>query len=370
MNVLLSCSGCRNYLIDYFKTALAGSGEVFACDSNPDAVSLQEADRVFIMPRTSDPEYFDRLLAICKQHQVGLLISLNDLELPLIAQHRDRFLEIGTFPMISDPETIDLCFDKWKTYQFLLQNHIPTPKTYLSLDDARAAIVSGELAFPLVLKPRWGTGSIGIEFPQDDEELELAYRLVKKRLGRTILASVSSNDPDHCILIQEQIIGQEYGVGAINNLNGQYVSAFVKRKLSMRAGETDRATTIRNPEIVQIAEKISRTLKHIGNLDCDMFAGSNGYCVLELNPRFGGGYPFSHVAGANIPAALIAWASGQPTDPDWFTVTPDVTSSKCARLVSHTIQYSVEPISSQLESIDSYPITEARDLRLAFQFHN
>ena len=343
MNILLSCAGCRNYLIEYFKTALAGSGQVFACDSNPHAVSLQEADRVFIMPRSSDPEYFERLLAICEQNQIGLLISLNDLELPLLAQHRDQFLAIGTIPMISAPETIDICFDKWKTYQFLTDNNIPTPKTYLSLADARAAIASGELTFPLVIKPRWGTGSIGIEFPHNDEELELAYRFVKIRLGRTILAAASSIDPDHCVLIQEQIIGQEYGVGMINNLEGEYVTTFVKRKLSMRAGETDRATTVRDPQITKIAEKISRTLKHVGNLDCDIFAGSQGYCVLELNPRFGGGYPFSHVAGANIPAALIAWASGKPTDPDWFTVEPDVTSSKCARLVAHNLQYQLEP---------------------------
>jgi carbamoyl-phosphate synthase large subunit len=367
MNVLLSCSGCRNYLIEYFKTALAGNGLVFACDYDPNAVSLQEADRVFIMPRSNDPEYFDRLLDICKQNQIGLLISLNDLELPLLAQHRDRFLEIGTFPMISDPETIDICFDKWKTYKFLLQNNIPTPKTYLSLADARAAIASGELAFPLVLKPRWGTGSIGIEFPQNDEELELAYRLVKMRLGRTILAETSSIDPDHCILIQEQIIGQEYGVGVINNLTGQYVNSFIKRKLSMRAGETDRATTVRNPEITEIAEKISKALKHVGNLDCDVFAGAQGYCVLELNPRFGGGYPFSHVAGANIPAALIAWASGQPTDPDWFIVEPNVTSSKCARIVSHNRHYRLEPVFVQLEieNINLHPIAEVRSLHLA-----
>lgn len=349
MNVLLSCSGCRNYLIEYFKTALAGNGQVFACDSDPNAVSLQEADRVYIMPRSSDPGYLDRLLDICKQNQIGLLISLNDLELPLLAQHRDRFLAIGTIPMISDPETIDICFDKWKTYQFLLQNNIPTPKTYRSLADARAAIASGELTFPLVVKPRWGTGSIGIEFPQDDQELELAYRLVKIRLNRTMLAGVSSIDPDRSILIQEQIIGQEYGVGVIHNLAGEYVATFIKRKLSMRAGETDRATTVRNPEITKIAAKISQNLQHVGNLDCDMFSSDRGYCVLELNPRFGGGYPFSHVAGANIPAALIAWASGKPADPDWFTVEPDVTSSKCARLVSHKIQYGVEPISLQVE---------------------
>jgi carbamoyl-phosphate synthase large subunit len=343
MNILLSCSGSRNYLIEYFRTALAGSGRVFVCDSNPDAVSLQEADRGFIMPRSSHPEYFDRLLAICQQHQIGLLISLNDLELPLLARERDRFLAIGTIPVISDPVAIDICFDKWKTYKFLKQNNISTPKTYRSLADALEAITIGELRFPLVVKPRWGAGSIGIEFPQDSEELELAYKLLRKRLTTTILATVSSIDPDRCVLIQERIVGEEYGLDIINNLDAKYATTFVKRKLSMRGGETDRAISVNNPHLSAIGEKVGRHLNHIGNLDCDVLSGPNGYYVLELNPRFGGGYPFSHVAGANLPAALIAWATGQPVNPDWLTIAPNVLSSKCARLVSHTIEYSVEP---------------------------
>jgi carbamoyl-phosphate synthase large subunit len=345
MNILLSCAGCRNYLIDFFKTALAGHGKIFVCDSNPDAVSLQEADRGFILPRASHPEYFDRLLNICEQNQVKLLISLNDLELPLLAKQRDRFLKIGTVPIISDPAAIDICFDKWKTFQFLKENQIPAPKTYLSLAEARQAIATGELTFPLVIKPRWGTASIGIEFPQDDEELELAYQLVKKRLNRTILADISSIDPDRAVLIQEQIIGKEYGLDVINNLDGKYVATLAKRKLSMRGGETDRAITVNDPRLTEIGEKIGRNLQHIGNLDCDVFAGPQGYCILEMNPRFGGGYPFSHIAGANLPAALIAWVSGKPTDPDWFTVTPDLMSSKCARLVIHNLHYSPELLS-------------------------
>jgi carbamoyl-phosphate synthase large subunit len=342
MNILLSCSGCRNYLIDFFKAALAGSGQVFVCDSNPDAVSLQEADRGFLVPRSTHEGYFDRLLNICQQNQIGLLISLNDLELPLLALQRNRFLEIGTIPLISDPTTIDICFDKWKTYRFLKQNNIPTPKTYRSLADALEAIAIGELKFPLVVKPRWGTASIGIEFPQDSEELELAYRLVKKRLTRTILASASSIDPARSVLIQERIVGGEYGLDVINNLKARYVTTFAKRKLSMRGGETDRAITLDNPDLTAIGEKIGRNLKHVGNLDCDVLSGSQGYCVLEMNPRFGGGYPFSHVAGANLPAALIAWATGKLASSNWLTVEPNVMSSKCARLVTHTIKYSAE----------------------------
>jgi carbamoyl-phosphate synthase large subunit len=342
MNILLSCAGCRNYLIEFFQTALAGYGRVFVCDSNPDAVSLQEADRSFIMPRSNHPEYFDRLLDICEQNQIGLLISLNDLELPLLAQQRDRFLKVGTVPAISDPAAIDICFDKWKTFQFLTQHHIPTPKTYRSLADARQALASGELTFPLVVKPRWGTASIGIEYPQDDEELELAYRLVKKRLTRTILADASAIDPDRSILIQERIVGNEYGLDIINNLDGKYIATLVKRKLSMRGGETDRAITTTNPQLTEIGEKIGRHLQHIANLDCDVLADADGYYVLEMNPRFGGGYPFSHFAGANLPAALIAWVDGKSANPDWLTVTPNVMSSKCARLVVHKLFHGAE----------------------------
>ncbi len=351
MNILLTCSGSRNYLIEYFKTALAGNGQVFVCDSNPDAVSLQEADCAFILPRSSHPEYFDRLLATCQEHQIGLLISLNDLELPLLSQQRDRFLAIGTVPLIANPAAIDICFDKWKTYQFLKQNNIPAPKTYRSLADALEALAVGELKFPLVVKPRWGTASIGVEFPQDNEELELAYHLIKKRLTRTILAAASLTDPDRCVLIQERIVGGEYGLDVINNLQGEHVTTFAKRKLSMRGGETDRAVTTHNPLLIEIGRKIGQNLQHIGNLDCDVLSSPDGYRVLELNPRFGGGYPFSHVAGANLPAALIAWATGKPVNPEWLTVEPNVMSSKCARLVSHTIKYAVEPASIPVSKV-------------------
>jgi carbamoyl-phosphate synthase large subunit len=342
MNILLSCSGSRNYLINFFKTAISGHKEVFVCDSNPDAVSLQEADRAFIVPYTTDSSYFDRLLDICEQNQIGLLISLNDLELPLLARQRERFLKIGTVPIISDPATIDICFDKWKTFEFLTQHQIPSPRTYLSLVDVRSAIASGSLTFPLVVKPRWGTGSIGIEYPQDDEELELAYQLVQKRLARTILADISAVDADRCVIIQEQIVGTEYGLDILNNLDGKYVATAVKRKLSMRGGETDRAITIISPELTEIGKKIGQTLQHIGNLDCDVFGDTQGYHVLEMNPRFGGGYPFSHLAGADFPAALIAWAKGEAADPNWLTVTPNVMSSKCARLVIHKPDHNIE----------------------------
>ena len=334
MNVLLTCAGRRNYLLKFFQEALGNQGKVFAGDATIEAPTLQEADEGFLLPRINHSEYFEKLLDICQQRQVRLLIPLNDLELPYLAKQRDRFLAIGTIPVVSSPEVIDICFDKFATFQFLQKLGISAPKTYLSLTEAREAIGRGDITFPLVVKPRWGSASIGIEYPDDDEELELAYRFVKKSIMKSFLAEVSSSDPERCILIQERLIGQEYGLDIINNLDGSYITTFVKRKLTMRAGETDRAVTVENEELKQLGEKIGQKLGHIGNLDCDVIVGQKGLCVLELNPRFGGGYPFSQMAGANIPAALIAWANGEEPDPSWLRVQGNIASSKCDRLVT------------------------------------
>ncbi|OUL27384.1 ATP-grasp domain-containing protein [Nostoc sp. 106C] len=333
MNIMLTCAGRRNYLIKYFQEALKNRGLVLVGDASLEAPALQEADESFLLPSVHHHDYFDKLLDICQQKQVRLLIPLTDLELPYLAKQRDRFLEIGTFPLVCSPEVVNICFDKWATFEFLQKIGISTPKTYLSLAEARHALKCGDVSFPLVVKPRWGSASIGIEYPDDDEELELAYRFVKKLLAKIFLGDVSLSEPEKSIIIQERLSGQEYGLDIINDLDGRYIITFAKRKLGMRAGETDRAITVEDDQFKKLGEKIGRELGHIGNLDCDVIVSSKGYCALEMNPRFGGGYPFSHIAGANLPAALIAWINGEKPDISWLKVDKDIKSSKCDRLV-------------------------------------
>jgi carbamoyl-phosphate synthase large subunit len=333
MDVLLTCAGRRNYLVRYFQEALAGRGKVFAADASASAPALQEADGFFVLPTIEQEEYLNILLELCQKHQIGLLVSLNDLELPLIARQRARFDAIGTLPIISSPEVIETCFDKWASLHFLVRAGFQVPKTYLSLQDARQALSRGEVEFPLVIKPRWGAASIGVELIQDLEELELAYRLIAKRLPRSILARASERDRKHALLIQEWLDGNEYGVDVVNDLEGRYVATFAKRKLVMRAGETDRAVTVRSDALEGLGATLGECLKHVGNLDCDIIANESGRWVLEMNPRFGGGYPFSHVAGANLPRALLAWVEGEQPHSGWLSVTPDVVSSKYDHLI-------------------------------------
>lgn len=313
MNILFTCAGRRTYLLKYFKENLSEGDKVVATDMQLSAPALQVADVKIQVPAVYDPKYIDITLDICKEQKIDALISLNDLELPILAENKKRFEEIGVRVIVSDPEVIDIAFDKYKTAQWVESIGLNAPKTYVTLASAKEALAKGEIAFPLFMKPRWGSGSIGLETIEDMEELEEVYQQLFKKIKKTILATASVGD--EYIMIQEKLTGKEFGLDVMNDLEGNHVAVSVKQKLAMRAGETDKAITVDIPEVYEMGRKIGENLKHIGNLDVDIMQRANGdYCVLELNPRFGGGYPFSYEAGVNLPKAIIQWVKGEPVD--------------------------------------------------------
>jgi carbamoyl-phosphate synthase large subunit len=334
INVLLTCAGRRNYLVGYFREALAGRGEILAADLSASAPAMHEADRAFLVPPITDPDYIETLLRICRENQVRLVLSLNDLELPILARHRHRFEAVGATAVVSSADVIDLCFDKLQTARFVEEIGLSTPRTFATLEEARQAVSRGELTFPTVIKPRWGTASIGNDYPASMEELEMGWHLGRLRLLRSFLAGVSSADEERCFLIQEKLPGVEYNLDIVNDLQGRHVKTFVRRKIAMRVGEgAVQAVTVDDPVLEEIGRRISEGLGHVGILDCDIFVEGEKYTVIDLNPRFGGSYPFTHMAGADIPAVLIAWALGEPVDPAWLRAAPGVASAKCDRVV-------------------------------------
>jgi len=333
MNILFTCAGRRNYLLQYFKNAIGNQGNIIAADVQRTAPAMAIADKAIVVPVVYSENYNEIILDICKKEKVNALISLNDLELPVLAAIKNEFYKIGVSLVVSDDEVIDTCFDKWKTVEFTKAVGIDTPKTYLNLESALDAIKNGELDFPLVIKPRWGSASIGIEFPESMEELELSFKLLQKKLFRSMLATISKTDAENAILIQEKIDGTEYGLDIFNDLEGNNLSVYVKEKLAMRAGETDKAVLRNHPAIEKIGEKIGQNLKHIANLDCDIFEKDGKYYLLEMNPRFGGGYPFSQMSGANFPAAIYGFLKNEPLQKEWFTKNYDQTFAKCEILI-------------------------------------
>lgn len=313
MNILFTCAGRRTYLLKYFKENMSEGDLIVATDMQLSAPALTAADIKVQVPAVYDPSYIDMTLDICKKYNINALLCLNDLELPILAENKAKFESIGVTVIVSDPKVIDIAFDKYKTARWVESIGLHAPKTYVTLTSAKEALAKGEISFPLFMKPRWGSGSIGLETIDDMEELDIYYHLLMKKIKKTILATASVGD--EYIMIQEKLTGNEYGLDVMNDLQGNNVGVSVKQKLAMRAGETDKAITVDIPEVYEMGHKIGENLKHIGNLDVDIMQRANGdYCVLELNPRFGGGYPFSYEAGANMPKAILSWLKGNKVD--------------------------------------------------------
>ena len=313
MNLLFTCAGRRTYLLKYFKENMAPGDKIVATDMQLSAPALQAADVKLQVPAVYDPKYIDITLSICDENRIDALISLNDLELPILAKQKARFEELGVRVIVSKPEVIDIAFDKYKTAQWVESVGLNAPKTYVTLTAAKDALARGEISFPLFMKPRWGSGSIGLETVDDMDELDIIYHLLMKKIKKTILATASVGE--EYIMIQEKLTGKEFGLDIMNDLEGNNIAVSVKQKLAMRAGETDKAITVDLPEVREIGAKIGCELGHIGNLDADIMQRANGdYCVLELNPRFGGGYPFSYEAGVNMPLAILKWLRGEKVD--------------------------------------------------------
>jgi carbamoyl-phosphate synthase large subunit len=310
MNILITSVGRRGYLVDYFKEAIGDDGEVHVANSNAITPAKLHADFFVETPIIYSDAYIPFLLEYCEEKNIDILISLFDVDLPILARHKEKFECIGTKLIVSDENVIDICNDKWKTFQFLRLNGFSTPRTFLSVNEALLSIEEGELSYPVVVKPRWGMGSIGVYIADTVDELRVLYQKSQNAINNSYLKFESKLDYEHSILIQEFLQGSEYGLDIINNLDGKYMNTIAKKKYTMRSGETDCAETVNNPLLKNLGMQLSSKLKHIGNLDVDVFVNDENCYILEMNARFGGGYPFSHMAGVNLPKAIINWVNG------------------------------------------------------------
>lgn len=328
MNVLLSSVGRRDYLVRYFQQALAGDGRVVAVNAHDHATAMLAADAAFVVPRARSSDFVARLLDICQAEKVRMLCSLHDWEAPFIADAKDQFVEQGVVPVVSDPCILKTCLDKYAMCEVGQKSGFRVPRTFVDVSAVACELRQNKVRFPLVIKPRCGQGSVGFQKVFDWAELEAAYLLVGRRIRHLGANDLVLMQDGKDILIQEWINGVEYGLDVVNDLNGRFAACFVKRKLAMRLGETDVAITEDNPVLADFGRRIAEVFGHIGVMDVDVLVDKDGPCLLEMNPRFGGGYPFSHEAGANVPAALIAWVKSETPDPQWLEVRSGIVCAK------------------------------------------
>lgn len=335
MNILLTSAGRRGYLAAYFKEALAlaGCGGLVHAANSSACPAFANADRTVITPLIYDEAYIPFLLEYCKKEDISLLIPLFDVDVPVLAGNRERFAAEGVTVVTADPGAVDLCNDKWKTYLTLRDAGILVPSAWLDMDGALLAAEEGGISWPVMVKPRWGMGSLSVYQADDPGELRVFAGKCRKGIQNSYLKYESMADLDSCVLFQQRIRGQEYGLDVINDLDGRYRTTVVKQKIAMRSGETDAALTVDSQKLLELGERLGTLLGHRGNLDVDVLEEDGRYYVLEMNARFGGGYPFSHAAGVNLPLALVLWAMGKEPAEDVLAARTGVRAQKDIRIL-------------------------------------
>lgn len=282
MNLLILSCGTRDKVVQYFKTAFAGEGKIIATDCSPYAPALYEADSYYIVPRITEPGYMNVIFDICRKENITGVLSLIDPELSLIAKHEKEFNELGVTVIESSYELCERTLNKWEMYCWMKEHGYPCAKSYITLESFYEAVEKGEISYPVFVKPMKGSASLQIAKAEDKETVELLY-----------------HHGDH-MMIQEFMDGQEIGADCyIDLISKEVVSIFTKKKLVMRAGETDKAISFENPELFKQIEKFVLENGFAGQIDIDIFEKDGIFYFSEVNPRFGGGYPHAYACGAD-----------------------------------------------------------------------
>lgn len=282
MNILILSAGTRNKIIQYFKKTVGNHGKVVATDMSNIAPSVYEADVFYQVPRMTDPGYIDEIFSICQKEKIDAVLSLIDPELSLLAENAEKFKALGVTVVGSSYALCEMCLDKWQMYMWLQQKGYNCARSFVDKSAFFEAVDAGEITYPVFVKPIRGSASIAISKVYDRETVDLLFA------------------HGEGLMIQEFLNGQEIGADVyIDMISGEVVSIFTKKKIVMRAGETDKAVSFKDPALFALIEKFVKEAGFSGQIDIDIFEIDGQYYISEVNPRFGGGYPHAYESGCD-----------------------------------------------------------------------
>lgn len=328
MNILLTSVGRRGYLVDYFKQALAGKGMVIGANTLPDTAGMIASDISIVTPPSNHPEYVPFIIDICEKYNIQLMCSLHDLDVFILSQSKESFDRAGVKNTLPSADWGKLALDKFECSNKLEKAGIAVPWTTVKLEDAFTALANKIIKFPIIVKARIGFGSLGVKICQNEKELIDGYQVAKSLALNSVTTNFIKLSEDELVIIQPVIDGREICLAIVNNLNGEYQNHFSCEVHSMRAGESDLATSLDRSQFTSLAKKVSKLTSHSGIWGVDFLDDDGVLKAIDVNPRFTGDYPFHHLAGANIPLALINWASWNEAESFCFNATPGIKAYK------------------------------------------
>lgn len=297
MNILILSSGTRNKVVQYFKAALKDKGRVICTDMSNLAPSIYESDQFYTVPRMTAPGYIDVILDICKKEKIDGVLSLIDPELSLLAENKERFAAVGTTVIGSTYELCEMSLDKFQMFRWLTEHGYRCAKSYIDKEAFFADVAAGKAKYPVFVKPARGSASIAISKVYDRETIELLF---------------AHSDG---LMIQEFLDGQEIGADVYIDMNShRVVSIFTKKKILMRAGETDKAVSFQDEKLFALIKQFAEEAGYTGQIDIDLFQVDSEYFISEVNPRFGGGYPHAYECGCNHMELIVNNLEGKTND--------------------------------------------------------
>ncbi len=294
-NILISSAGRRVGLMACVRdsiTTRGANGRVFTIDAAPTAPASFIAESAWSVPRCTDPGFLDRVLQLCAEHQIRLVIPTIDTELSVYAAALEKFARIGATVCISTPPTVWTSCDKIATHEWLVANGFPTVRQ----TDFRSALLNpAAWPLPLLAKPYNGSSSIGV-------------RRIRTRLELEAIADTA----DDCV-VQEIAPGREFTVNVYVSRSGECICAVPHWRMEVRAGEVSKGITVKDRRLMDLARAVAEALPGAyGPLNVQCFMDESGTIrIIEMNARFGGGYPLAHRAGARFTDWLLDEMEGK-----------------------------------------------------------
>lgn len=298
MNYLMLSVGRRSELLKDFKLSMESGSKLVATDISPYAPALYMADKQYLVPRIDDPGYINVVLDICRKEEINAVTTFIDPEIEILARNRSRFEALGVEVLAPYEETAHLCFDKYLMFKYLSENGIPTVMTWGTLEEFDKAYAENEVTFPVFVKPRTGSGSVGARKVGD-------YK---------ILAEAVREDP--CLIIQEFMDGIDLDADVyIDTITHEAVAAFSKKKIETRIGGASKTVSFKDAKLFAFISRIVSKLKFNGPVDMDFFYKDGQYYLSEVNPRFGGAYLHAYGAGVDFIKLIEKNLKGEPNTP-------------------------------------------------------
>jgi carbamoyl-phosphate synthase large subunit len=295
--ILLSSAGRRVSLLRSLREAVAAiglRGRVIACDLGWRAPAMHVADAGFVVPRCADPAFAGEVADLCGRERVDVVVPTIDPELPVWAALRSSLAAAGTAVAVSSAATVAIAADKWRTNAHCVAVGIPCPRQG-RLADVRTDPAGWTL--PLIAKPRHGSAGVGVRLIRTWADLEFA--------------ADSLTDPDPLsdmdrVVVEEHAAGDEFTVDLYVDRAGTVRCPVVRRRIEVRGGEVSKACVVREPRLADVAAKLVETLPGAyGPLNVQAFSDGRQVSVIEINARFGGGYPLTWRAGGRHAEWLI-----------------------------------------------------------------